>query len=71
MWKAFYEGSELLGWPLVALLVFIFTFTFVVARVTTRRKSQASIDQHLAGLPLFDDDQVPAQNLAFSGARHE
>jgi type II secretory pathway component PulF len=66
MWKAFYEGNELLGWPLVALLVFIFTFTFVVLRVSTRRKSQASIDAHLASLPLFDDEPLPAD-----GVRHE
>lgn len=66
MWKAFYEGSELLGLPLVALLVFVLTFTFVVLRVTTRRKSQASLDQHLADLPLFDDEPLLAD-----GARHE
>ena len=65
MWKAFYEGSDLLGWPLVALLVFIFTFTFVVLRVTTRRKSQARVDHHLAHLPLFDDEPL------LDGASHE
>ena len=54
MWKSFYEGSDLLGLPLLALIIFVVTFVWVVIRVATRGAEQEALDDHLAQLPLHD-----------------
>jgi hypothetical protein len=59
MYKEFYSGSALLGFPLFALLFFVAVFSFVVFRVM--RKRQTPHLDTLAHLPLADDSQVTAR----------
>lgn len=59
MYKQFYAGHELLGFPLFALLFFVIAFTFVVGRAL--RKRNAPHFDNLAHLPLADDGEVAAR----------
>jgi cbb3-type cytochrome oxidase subunit 3 len=59
MYKEFYSGHELLGFPLFALFFFLAVFTFVVVRVM--RKRHAPHYDAIAHLPLADDLEVSAR----------
>jgi len=52
MFRAFFEGSELLGYPLAGLVFFI--AVFVLATAAALRKQRGQVDA-LARLPLADD----------------
>ena len=52
MAKGFFTDSPLIFFPVLALVIFIATFTVITVR--TLRSSNESL-QHVAGLPLFDN----------------
>ena len=52
MAKGFFTESPLIFFPVLALVIFLVTFTFITIR--TLRSSNESL-QHVAGLPLVDD----------------
>ena len=56
MYKSFYEGTALLGYPLFALLFFVAFFSLVV--VTSFRRSRTERVDTLARLPLNDHEGV-------------
>lgn len=59
MYKAFYAGHTLLGFPLFALLFFVAVFAFVVFRVM-RPRSVAHYET-ISHMPLADDAEVSAR----------
>ena len=65
MYRSFYEGSDLLHLPILALILFLGVFLGVVAYVYVVRRKDDRFDE-LANLPLRDD--VPA--VRGDGARH-
>ncbi len=54
MYQEFYDGNQLLDLPIVAMLLFAVTFSFVVYRVW-RSGSDNQNHSRLAQLPLEDD----------------
>ena len=52
MAKGFFTDSPLIFFPVLALVIFMITFTVITVR--TLRSSNESL-QHVAGLPLIDD----------------
>lgn len=65
MYRSFYEGSELLGLPVLALFLFLVVFVGVVFRLYVTGRKDPRYDE-LANLPLRDD--APATRG--EGARH-
>jgi hypothetical protein len=57
MYKEFYAGHALLGWPIFALLFFVAVFTWVVVREARRGSARHAA---LEALPLSDDDRSRA-----------
>ena len=55
MFKAAFESFALLELPGLAMAVFMVTFAVVVVRSLRPRPAQRSRDEHLANLPLLDD----------------
>ncbi|MCP4447440.1 MAG: hypothetical protein GY811_19175 [Myxococcales bacterium] len=55
MAKGFFTESPLIFYPVLALVLFLVTFTFITIR--TLRSSNESL-QHVAGLPLIDEPIV-------------
>jgi hypothetical protein len=53
MAKGFFTDSPLIFFPVLALVIFLVTFTFITVR--TLRSSSESL-QHIASLPLGDDN---------------
>ncbi len=56
MWKSFYAGNELLGFPLLSMFFFITVFAVVVWKVT-RPSNRAQLDRE-SMMPLDDDPPV-------------
>lgn len=54
MYKAFYQGSELMALPILAMLVFLVAFTAMLVRVLLARHGSGGFDQ-AARLPLGED----------------
>jgi hypothetical protein len=59
MYQQFYQGSSLLIWPLVGLLLFVASFAAVLVYVIVGLRDRRSLE-HLAGLPLDSGDERPA-----------
>jgi len=53
MAKGFFTESPLIFFPVLALVIFLVTFTFITVR--TLRSTNESL-QHVASLPLGDDN---------------
>ena len=56
MYQEFYQGSRLLIWPLVGLLLFVGSFVAVLLHVIVGLRSRARTER-LAGLPLDSGDE--------------
>lgn len=52
MAQQFFAGSDLMGWPLLALVMFILVFAFAVLRLV--RRGAGGFDE-VSRLPLEDD----------------
>lgn len=65
MFKQFYENASLLELPVLAMLLFAFTFLVVLVRVLGKRKAW---HDHVASLPL--DDDTAAAPLSLDGGAH-
>ena len=65
MYRSFYEGSDLLHLPLLALVLFLGIFVGVVAWVYVVRRRDPRFDE-LAHMPLQDDEPASCGD----GARH-
>lgn len=56
MYQEFYSHSTLLALPLVAMALFMGTFTVVVIRALRRRGGDTERERHLSHLPLDSDE---------------
>lgn len=64
MYKEFFRDSALLGFPLVALILFLLAFAAVLAHVSRLRRE--GIDQ-LARMPLEDESPCTTLPVRTSG----
>ena len=55
--EEFYAQSDLLVWPLVALLIFVAVFAGVLAFTFFGLRDRAKVDE-VASLPLLDDHET-------------
>ena len=65
MYQQFYQGSDLLIWPLVGLGIFVVAFVGVLVWVLFGLRRSPLVD-HLAHLPLEDDVAARPQEEASS-----